>query len=222
MTDYKACRQHMVESQLEPNGIIDQGIIEAFQSIPRERFVSEDMAGICHVDEDVHLGNGGAFLIEPVAHARLLQLADLKPTDSVLNIGDYTGYGSAILSTIVSTVITVEETEGHLEGAKDIWEDLNLNNIAVLQGKFTEGAPRHAPYPVIIMHGSVADVPPAILDQLDDQGRLITILRENESSVGQITVFKKMEGDHITSNSYFDTSTPYLCGFEPVQKFVFG
>lgn len=222
MTDFKACRQHMIESQLEPNGIIDQTLLEAFKAVPRELFLPESKQGVAYVDEDILTAPTGEFLIEPVVHARLLQLAGLQKGDNVLNIGDYTGYTSAVLSALVSTVITVEEEKGKLDDAAKVWEKLELNNIATIEGLCAKGLPEHGPFPVIVIHGSVAEIPQILLDQLEAGGKLVCVVRAQETGVGQMTVVQKLESGTISANTYFDASTPYLINMGPEKKFSFG
>ena len=90
MIDYNVARANMVENQLRPNRIDDPRILKAMGEIPRELFVPQPLRGCAYGDEDLMLGSGG-FLIEPLALAKLLQVAEPRAADSALVIGDITG-----------------------------------------------------------------------------------------------------------------------------------
>ncbi|HKW55649.1 MAG TPA: rRNA adenine N-6-methyltransferase family protein, partial [Stellaceae bacterium] len=107
MIDFGAARLTMVESQLRPNKVTDQAVLDAFLAVPRERFVPPALAATAYVDDDLPLG-GGRFLIEPMVLARLIQLAEIGPDDVVLEIGAGTGYGTAIAARLARRVVGVE------------------------------------------------------------------------------------------------------------------
>jgi protein-L-isoaspartate(D-aspartate) O-methyltransferase len=95
--DFAARRRNMVENQLRANKVIDDRLIAAMAKVPREAFVPARLAGIAYVDEDIPLG-GGKYLMEPMVFARLVQGLALAPGESVLVVGDFTGYASAVLA----------------------------------------------------------------------------------------------------------------------------
>lgn len=89
-------RRNMVEGQLRTNKVIDERLIAAMSSVPRENFVPAKLAGVAYVDEDLALG-GGKYLMEPMVFARLVQALDLAPGKRVLVVGDFTGYAGTVL-----------------------------------------------------------------------------------------------------------------------------
>lgn len=218
--DFSAARKNMVDCQLMTNGITSENIIDSFARIPREAFVPEHCTGAAYLDEDVSISND-AFLIEPVVHARLLQHADTHSEENALVIGDNTGYGAAILSDLVSTVVTLEERTGALDHARSHWDALGCCNIAIVQGKACEGEAQHAPYDLIFMQGAVSRDPETLLTQLEPGGRLVCVYRKDVRAMGQICVFKKMDDGSVSRQCYQDAATPYLVGFEPEERFVF-
>src|SRR5882672_1537990 len=131
--DYAAARLNMVESQIRPNRVMDEAVIAAFASLPRERFVPLPLRGIAYVDEDVPLGRG-RFLMEPMVLARLLQAAAVGPADIALDIGCGTGYSAAVLSRLANTVVAVEEDVDLLVQATANFAALPIDNIALLEG----------------------------------------------------------------------------------------
>lgn len=221
MNNYAQARKSMVDSQLAPNAVIDARILNIFGTVPREAFVPAGKKGMAYLDEDLPLG-AGAFLMEPLVHARMVQAANPGPNDSVLNIGDRTGYSSAVLSDLVSTVVTVEaRAGGTLAGARQVWDDLGYCNIAVLTGKECVGCPEHGPYNLIFINGAVAEVPEALLSQLAPHGRLAAVVRPQPNAAGRITVIEKSGEGRCSTGRFQDAATPYVPGLEPADSFVF-
>src|SRR5260221_6404877 len=95
MIDFGAARLTMVDSQLRPNKVTDLAVLDAFLTVPRERFVPPALRAAAYVDDDIPIGDG-RFLMQPMVLARLVQLAAIGPGDAVLEIGAGTGYRTAI------------------------------------------------------------------------------------------------------------------------------
>lgn len=212
-------RKNMLDCQLATSGIIDQDVLEVFAKVPREMFLPEDRRATAYLDEDIVLGDG-IFCMEPVVHARMVQAARPRKTDAILNIGDMTGYSSAILSDLVLTVVTLEPRAGALDYARNVWDELNYCNIAAVRGKETQGSPEHAPYDIIFINGAVGAIPDNLLGQLGAGGRLVAVVRK-PGDAGRITVVEKIGEGKYSSNIIGDAATPYVRGFEPVQTFIF-
>ncbi len=117
MTDFEQARRHMVDSQIKTMGIIDQRILDNFENIPREIFVPEALQNVSCIDGDLEYAEG-RFLLEPCVHARLLEAAQIRDTDLVLDIGCGSGYSSAILSQLGSTIIATESNQKLLSTAQ--------------------------------------------------------------------------------------------------------
>ena len=218
MVDFAAARLNMVGSQLRTNKVTDLALIEAFETVPRERFVPEPLRGIAYVDEDVPLG-GGRFVMEPMILARLLQAARPGPDDIALDIGCGTGYGTAILSRLTATVVALESDAALAAAANQVLSGLEFDNAVVVEGKLTEGYPKQAPYNVILLSGAVAEVPPAIGAQLAEGGRLVTVV-EAGTGLGRATLMQRDSGV-ISSRVLYDAAVPLLPGFEAEPGFVF-
>src|ERR1700761_8590556 len=104
MSDYAKARINMVECQLRTNGIITPDILDSFSIVPREAFLTGDLKKNAYVDDDLPLPGTG-FLMEPLVFAHMVEAAAPVSADTVLNIGDVTGYSSAILARMVNKVV---------------------------------------------------------------------------------------------------------------------
>lgn len=218
MTDYSDARFNMVEGQIKPNKVTDAALMNAMLNVPRDRFVPKSVRGIAHVDEDVPIG-GGRYLMEPMIFGRLVNDAAIRPTDIVLDIGCGYGYSTAVLSRLASTIVSVESDETMVDKASEVLAELGADNAVVLAGDLTAGWPAQGPYDVILINGAVDVVPQAIIDQLADGGRLVTVLAPaGGRSAGYL--FQRF-GDSVSKLERFDAYTPYLTGFEPKPVFEF-
>ena len=108
--NYAIARHNMVENQIRTNNVTHHDIISAFSEVPREVFVPEHLSAIAYVDGDLLIAQG-RYILEPMVLARLLQSAEIQPEDVILEIGSGTGYSTAILSKLASTVVALEEDE---------------------------------------------------------------------------------------------------------------
>lgn len=218
MIDYAAARLHMVDSQLRTNRVTNDGLLEAFSSVPREQFVPEDRQGIAYIDEDIAIGHD-RYLMEPMVLARMLEVVQPRRSDVALDLGCGTGYATAILARLVATVVAVESEDHLVRRAGATLSELSIDNTVVIKGTLTEGYPAQAPYNIILINGAAHRVPGAISDQLAEGGRLVTVLREG-SGVGRAYLMRR-SGDVVAGRVLFDAAVPFLAGFEPQPGFVF-
>lgn len=216
--DYAVARNNMVESQLRTNKVTDVDLLEAFASVPRELFLPQAKRGIAYVDEDIPLAEG-RHLMEPVVLARLLQAAAIRPGDVVLDIACGTGYASAIMSNLTDTIVALESAAALAEIANETLSGLSIDNVVVVQGPLAEGYAKQAPYNVILVAGAVAEVPGAVFDQLAEDGRLVTVIK-NDPGLGQACLFRRA-GTVVSNRVLFDAGTPLLPDFIGQPGFVF-
>ena len=212
-------RKAMVDSQIRPNKVIDDQVIEAFSTVPRELFVTRHMQEMAYIDEDIHL-SGGRFIIEAMVMARMVQALKLTPSDNVMCIGAGNGYGAAILSSLAASVIAVETRIQMVEKAQQIVAGLDIGNVAVVKSRLQDGYPSEAPYQGIIIEGGVEYVPQALFDQLSEGGNLVCVLRPRGLDVGEATLWHKRNGN-ITPKSLFTAQVPVLDEFKLKPKFAF-
>jgi protein-L-isoaspartate(D-aspartate) O-methyltransferase len=214
---FEAARRSMIDSQLRPNKVTDQALLDAMAVVPREQFVPRAMQAAAYVDEDLPLGNG-RYLLEPMVLARLIQAAAPSSTDCVLDIGSATGYGAAILSRLAQTVVGLEVDGALADRANADLASFGVRNAMVLQGPLEQGVPRQAPYDAIVVEGLGDALPPLLLDQLADGGRLVGVFRDR--GLGRAMLYVR-NGDAVSARVLFDASVALLPGFERRPEFVF-
>jgi len=218
MIDYAAIRFNMVESQLRTNKVTDFAVLQAFETIPRERFVPEAHRSIAYVDEDIAIG-GSRFLMEPMVLARLLQAAAPQAHETALDVGCGNGYATMVLGRLVATAVGLESDSELASAARQTLAELAVDNAIVVEGRLTEGYAKQAPYNVILLDGAVTEIPYALREQLADGGRLVAVVRD-AGGIGRATLMQR-SGDVVSGRILFDASIPPLPGFERPPAFVF-
>ncbi len=216
MFDFAQARTNMVDSQLRPNGITDGRILLAYETIERGDFVPESMRSVAYMDGDVALG-GGRNLVSPMAFAKMLNAAEIKPNDKVLEIGAATGFGAAVLSQLAGQVVAVEADAALMAAAR---ENLtNKVNVSLSENNLTEGFAKGGPYDVILISGQVENVPEGLFSQLSEGGRLIAAI--GSGRVARCCVWTRSGANH-TQRYLFDLSIATLAGFgKPAVGFAF-
>lgn len=217
MMNYEQARSNMVDCQIHPQGVISADLLNAYETLPREQFLPEEKRGIAYIDNEIPLSDG-RFLMDATTHARLVQALQLTSGHAVLDIGDSSGYSAAILSKLAGTVIALEEISGFSEKAEPVWNSLGCSNIVSFQSSMRAGLEKHAPYDAILINGAVSYVPQALLNQIKDGGRLVAVLKPQERSQGKAVLYVR-SGDVFSDCVLFDSSLPYLQGFEPKHDF---
>ncbi|MEK9677122.1 MAG: protein-L-isoaspartate O-methyltransferase [Rhodospirillaceae bacterium] len=215
--DYELARRNMVESQVRTNRVTHAGLVEAMETVPREKFVPEHLAGIAYVDEAIPLGEG-RFVMEPMVLALLLQTAEIDKDDVVLMVGCGSGYGAAIVARLAATVVVVDDNAALAQQATDNLVAMEADNVAIMESPMAEGNAKQGPYDVIVFNGAVGEIPDAIISQLADGGRLVAIVAKGDG-LGKGTLVQKF-GSSVVSREAFDAGTPVLPGFEKKAEFV--
>lgn len=217
MSDFATARASMIDCQLRPNEVNDETLINAINAVPRELFVPKAKRSIAYVDEDIEVADG-RFVMEPVIFARLLAAAGIKKTDLVLDIGCTTGYSAAVIAGLADAVVAVETDEKFVASAEKTLSNLEIMNVAVVQGALAEGVAKQGPFDVIVLEGCVSEVPANLIKQLKDGGRLVCV--RLEGGVGRGHIIENKDGK-CTGRNLFDANVEALPGFEKEKSFVF-
>lgn len=209
MTDFALARFKMIVSQVRPNGITDPRIIESMASLPREIFVPETRRSLAYMDEDIDIGSGRS-LMEPMALAKLVQLAEIDASEHVLHVGCATGYATALLAALAKSVTAIDEDQGFVETASANLARIGIANATIHKGPLTAGWSNDQPYGAIIVDGRVPAVPSTLFEQLRDGGRLVAVVGDHD--VATATAYNRHDGA-ISSRPAFEASVGRLPGF---------
>jgi protein-L-isoaspartate(D-aspartate) O-methyltransferase len=222
MIDFTRLRRSMVDSQIRPNDVTDPRIIEAMLDLPRERFVPTARANLAYLDDDLSVSEGGGgvtrCLIEPMVLARLVQALQLSETDRALDIGGATGYSTALLARLARHVVMIEEDPTLISAARRNLSELSIDNVEFATGQLKAGAPGRGPFDAILLNGSVEVVPPDLLAQLEEGGRLAAVVQG--SPPGRAILYVRA-GGVVSQRPVFDAAVTPLPGFEAPRGFVF-
>ena len=218
--NYELARQNMVKNQIRPNGVTNHKVLNAMASIPREMFVPDRVCSVAYGDKAIYLGRA-RYLMAPMLYAKLLQEANISMDDIVLNIGCGSGYSTAVLAKISKAVVGVEIDPDLAKKASSLMVELGIDNVLIIEKKLVNGYVKQAPYDVIIIDGSVEQVPKQILDQIADGGRLVTVITDAggpKDSMGRVVIRAKY-GDLLSEIVAFDAYTPPLLDFQKETYF---
>ena len=223
MPDLETARHNMVESQIRPNDVTDRRLIDAVSQIPREQFVPASMKDLAYMDEEIVFNaaskaDARRFMLTPMTFAKLVQAAEVKSTDIVLDVGCATGYSTAILARLAESVVGLESETGLVDRANGLLSELEIDNAAIVAGPLTEGYAGEGPYDVIIVNGAVAELSDKLKEQLKDQGKLVTLLVEGP--VSRCHIFRNENGI-LTGRPLFDIPASRLAEFDSEPEFEF-
>ncbi len=223
MDDFTTARTKMVDNQLRTQSVTDYAVLAAMGAVPREAFLPPADRALAYIDADLALTAAGPdgparYMMEPAPLARLVQLAEVGTEDVVLVVGCGTGYSAAVLARLADSVVALEQDAGLAAQASETLTELGVDTVAVVTGTLEDGYPSEAPYDVIFVDGAVEVVPPALIDQLKDGGRLVAVVGYGRSAAA--TLFRRSGGD-VGSRVAFDADVPPLPGFRKPKAFVF-
>lgn len=217
MSVYEVARTNMIESQLRPNRVTDQRLLNAFSRVRRELFVPQSLRSVAYVDNVLPLGNG-RFVMDPMVAARLIEAAMVLPRDGALVVGAGSGYEAAVLSLLCRSVVALEEDAELARFGRSALVEHRIASVSYAEEPIVAHRARQ-PYDVIIFGGAVAELPPEIVAQLAEGGRLAGVLRA-PGEVGR-AILGTRTGGVFSHRAMFDAATPYLPGFQPKPAFVF-
>lgn len=169
---YERKRFLMVERDIKLRGIKDTRVLDVMKKVPRHLFVDEGLRDQAYEDHPLPIGEGQT-ISQPYVVALMTEALRLKPSDRVLEIGTGSGYQAAILAELVKEVYTIEIRRTLADRAEKRLKDLGYRNIKVKYGDGYFGWEDFAPFDAIIVTASANHIPPPLIKQLKDGGRLI-------------------------------------------------
>lgn len=170
--DFEKLRSKMVEEQIVKRGIEDQSVIKAFKKVEREKFMLEKNKKYAYEDGAQSI-EAGQTISQPYIVAVMLEALKLEKNDRVLEIGTGSGYAAALLAEIAKEVYTIERIEKLAIKAKNVLAELNYQNVEVKVGDGSLGWEENAPYDAILVSAAAPYVPEKLIEQLNNNGRIV-------------------------------------------------
>ena len=189
LDEYAHLRKQMVDAQLKRRDITHEGVLTVMEKVPRHKFMS-DFLDQAYEDHPVPIGYGQT-ISQPYIVALMTQSLELKSSDRVLEIGTGSGYQAAVLAELVNEVYTIEIIEALADRASKTLASLGYNNVEVKHADGYFGWEENAPFDTIIVTAAANHVPPLLVDQLKEGGRLIIPLVSSAGFQTLILITKK-------------------------------
>jgi protein-L-isoaspartate(D-aspartate) O-methyltransferase len=224
--DLERARFNMIEQQIRPWDVLDLEILELLSVVRREDFVPLAHKALAFVDMQIPLlGDAeeairaGHCMLEPKVEARLLQDVAPKKHEKVLEVGAGSGYMAALLAHRAERVVTLEIEPQLAAMARGNLQKANITNAEVREADGARGLASEGPFDVIVLSGSVAEVPQALLEQLKVGGRLAAIV--GNDPIMRATFVTRTGEAAWTTEQPWDTLAPRLVHFPEPSKFHF-
>ena len=217
--DIERARHNMVEQQIRPWEVLDPEVLGLFQRCPRDAYVPEEYRALAYADTRIPLGDGQAMML-PREEARLLQALQLGRRESVLEVGTGSGFLTALLAALCRHVTSIEISPARSERAAGVLAARGVHNVSLEVGDGRLGWPDGgATYHAIALTGSVHELDPTLLTQLEVGGRLFAIVGDAPAMEARL-VTRTSTGQWDTE-SLFETVVPHLVGAAPPRRFDF-
>jgi protein-L-isoaspartate(D-aspartate) O-methyltransferase len=224
--DFERARFNMIEQQIRPWDVLDLEVLELLSLVRREDFVPMAHKALAFTDMQIPLltptdeaMQHGHCMLEPKVEARILQDLHVRSTDKVLEVGAGSGYMAALLANRAQRVVSLELHPELVRTARANLQRAGLSNVEVREADGAKGVPAEAPFDVIVLSGSVAEVPPALLSQLKIGGRLAAIV--GFDPVMRATFITRTGETSYTTAQPWDTLAPRLANFAEPSRFHF-
>ena len=212
-------RNEMVESQLRPNLVLNENILQAFGTVKREKYFSTKFQSISYMDDNIFINNE-RFVLRPFILGKLISNLDIGLDKNVLDVGSTNGYSSSILSYLFKKVVSLEDNDTCADLITKACKDENLQNIKVIKNSFLETENLKSTFDSILINGEVNSNPINLIKLLKLNGKLVTIFRDGRSSYA--CMYIKKENNTFDKLRIFDASSPALINYkskEPVFTF---
>ena len=213
-------RFNMIEQQVRPWEVLDPTVLALLDTVPRDLFVSAAHKAMAYIDMELPLGSGAdQVMLAPRVEARLLQDLDVKPHEKVLEIGAGSGYMAALLAHRAQRVVTLEIQPELARMARANLQRAGIQNVEVREADGAQGTQAEGPFDVILLSGSVAELPQQLLAQLKLGGRLAAIV--GDEPMMRATLVTRTGDSAWSTAQPWDTVAPRLLNFAQPSRFHF-
>jgi protein-L-isoaspartate(D-aspartate) O-methyltransferase len=189
---YTRERERMVDEQLAGRGVTDPRVVAAMRRVPRHRFVQEALRARAYGDHPLPIGEEQT-ISQPFIVGLMTSLLELSGREKVLEVGTGSGYQSAVLAALARRVCSIERLPRLAEAARAMLESLGYDNVWVRVGNGALGWPDEAPFDRIIVTAGGPSIPPPLVQQLADGGRMVLPVGSPENQI--LTVVENVGGE---------------------------
>jgi protein-L-isoaspartate(D-aspartate) O-methyltransferase len=207
LTDFELARREMVSRQIRGRGIRSSRVLEAMSSVPRHLFVPAQHAAEAYTDSPLPIG-AGQTISQPFMVAAMAEELSLEGGERLLEVGAGSGYQAAVLSLLVREMIAVESQSALAVRARERLAHLGYPNVRVEEGDGSLGWPAAAPYDAILVTAGAPSVPPPLIEQLKEGGRLVIPVGTPEHQ--ELLRIVKREGRIVQQSRYDCRFVPLL------------
>lgn len=195
---YSDPREHMVKEQIENRGIKNQSTLDAMKKVPRHKFVTSDMIDRAYNDGPLPIGYGQT-ISQPYIVAYMTEAIDPKPGQRVLEIGTGSGYQAAVLAEIIDTVFTIEIVSELYKTSEKRLKKIGYKNVVCKNADGYYGWKEAAPFDAIVVTAAAEHIPPPLINQLKDGGKMI--IPVGSPFLNQTLILVEKNGEEITTTS---------------------
>ena len=210
-------REVMIENQLRPNKITNIIILDIFNKVSKENFISEDKLNVCYSDQDITVKDSRGYL-KNLHLAQILNFSEIQNDEKVLHIGGLTGYLSVLISKLCKEIYVTDNDQEFVENINAHFIENKITNGYVFNNFFSEGLPEKGPFDLIIIDCPQFNINLDLLNQINVGGRIVYIEKINDelSKAYKMTKYK----NNYSKDFLFDVFS-HLCLTKKIEGFNF-
>lgn len=216
--NFDRARHNMVEQQVRPWQVLDTNVLDILENIQREDFVPVRYRKLAFADLNILLGND-QVMMKPVVEGRMLQALELQQDETVLEIGTGSGFITACLAQLAKHVVSVEIFEDLHLGAQSTLNEKEVHNVELFKGDVMNGWQPEQAHDVVVVTGSVPDIPEYFRGWVNPGGRLFVI--SGEAPAMEARLLTRLNASEWREESLFETDLPRLVNAEQAPRFEF-
>jgi protein-L-isoaspartate(D-aspartate) O-methyltransferase len=211
-------RYYMVEQQIRTWNVLNQQILDLISASPREDYVSEPHRNLAYIDMSLPLGSD-RYTLTPKLEARILQELTISESDRILELGAANGYLTSLLAKLGDHVYSLEPNAALLTLAENNLRSHQINNITIKNGDLNNGWQEYKPFDVIVINGSIPQIPDALCQALNINGRLFAVTGSPPAM--EAILVKRLGKNHFSRTTLFETDLPAFPQETEASQFVF-
>lgn len=216
--NFEQARHNMVEQQVRTWEVLDAAVLSLLEDIRREDFVPVQYRKLAFADLNIPLDHG-QVMMKPIVEGRMLQALEIGTDDTVLEIGTGSGFVTACLARLAKAVVSVDIVKAFTDDAQDRLADNEVHNVELFTGDVMAGWQPEQAHDVVVVTGSVPEIPEAFKGWVNPGGRLFVI--SGQSPAMEARLLRRHSVTDWSEESLFETDLPALVGAERAPEFEF-